>query len=61
MNIETLVAKWSKLKPNESEANLNAQFTNHIWELLGYHYSVNHSISTGTIPDYVLFDENNYP
>ena len=41
MNIETLVEKWFKLKPNESEADLNAKFTNHIWDLLGYHYKVN--------------------
>lgn len=61
MNIETLVEKWFKLKPNESEADLNAKFTNHIWDLLGYHYKVNPNISPGMKPDYVLFDENKFP
>jgi chromosome partitioning protein len=61
MNIETIVEKWSNLKTSESEGNLNAKFTNHLWSILGYHFNVSPSIAPGMKPDYVLYDEKNLP
>lgn len=61
MQINDLVNKWSNLQPKALEAQLNAQFTNFIWEYLGFEYAVGTNIGQGLIPDYILYDDSSKP
>lgn len=60
MSIDNLVNKWSSLQPDALEAQLNARFTNHIWDFLGFKYEVKPNLE-GIQPDFVLYDHSQKP
>ena len=61
MDISNLVQRWSKLDVGANEAKLNAQFTNSMWEFLGFEFDVAPGIDGGMQPDYVIFDQSSQP
>ena len=60
MSIDNLINKWSSLQPNVRENQLNAHFTNHLWDLLGFKYEVAPHLE-GIQPDFVLYDHSHQP
>ena len=61
MNIDELVRKWSILADNLLESQLNFNFTNHLWNFLGFRSEANSSIAGELQPDFILYDQFNKP
>lgn len=61
ISIDELVKKWSTLADNLLESQLNFNFTNHLWDFLGFRCEVNTSIGGGLQPDFILYDQFNKP
>ncbi len=61
MNIDELVRKWSNLPKNLLKSQLNFNFTNYLWNFLGFRYEANTPIVSGLQPDFILYDQSNKP
>ncbi|MDJ0695684.1 ParA family protein [Mastigocoleus sp. MO_188.B34] len=61
MNIDELVKKWSNLPHNLLESQLNFNFTNHLWNFLGFHYEANTPIAGELKPKFIIYDQFNKP